>query len=146
MCQMLPKAFLRSSQAKQIVRWFSFASRSASHDSVACSTQPDIFGRNPFWMRPSKYLFEHMYDVAMDARREKKILLSQFGWAIGLKFAGFFKSPFLLTRTMIACRQDLGMLACCQTLQHTVYSRRCSEGHLFQTRYRILFGPGAELF
>ena len=50
-----------------------FVSRSASHDSVACSTQPDIFGRNPFWMRPSKYLFEHMYDVAMDARREKKI-------------------------------------------------------------------------
>ena len=47
---------------------------------------------------------------------------------------------------MIACRQDLGMLACCQTLQHTVYSRRCSEGHLFQTRYGILFGPGAELF
>ena len=53
------------------------------------------FWKKPFWMRPSKYLFEHMYDVAMDARREKKILLSQFDSAIGLKFAGFFKSPFL---------------------------------------------------
>ena len=34
----------------------------------AMVTQSDIFGRNPFWMRPSKYLIEHMYDVAMDAR------------------------------------------------------------------------------
>ena len=40
-------------------------------------------------MRPSKYLFEHMYDVAMDARRDKKVLLSQFDSAIGLKFAAW---------------------------------------------------------
>ena len=104
-----------------------------------------------YWKKPLqdetvKYLFEHVYDVAMDARREKKILLSQFDDAIGLKFATFFKSPFLSIRTIMACRQELGMLACCQTLQHTVYSRCCSKGHLFQTRYGILFGPGAELF
>ena len=47
-------------------------------------------------MRPSKYLFEHVYDVAMDARREKKIIMSQFDGAIGLKFAEFFKSPFFV--------------------------------------------------
>ena len=54
MCFILPNAFFRSNQAKQIFRWCRRASLIASWDNVACSMQPAMPGRNPFWVRPSK--------------------------------------------------------------------------------------------
>ena len=139
MCRMLPKAFFRSSQAKQMARWLSFGSQRTSHDSVAWSTQPDILGRNSIWMRPSRYLFGsmYMYGVFMDVTREKKIFMSLFDSATVRSLSGSSNRRLFRIRTMTACCQKLFALAYCQTLQHTVYIRCCSEEHLFQTRYGV---------
>ena len=124
-------------------RLFLFESFMASLHKVAFSTQPDIPGRKPFCVMPSKYSFTNIWRVSILDSMAKKILPSQLERAIGRNFAGSDTLSLLAISVTEAHCQDRGMTPVFQTVSKMLKSRHL---HRFQIMYGIPFEPGADLF